>query len=85
MSTTPAAARGLARRRAIHDTIARALAAGLPLDVAALAAIAVRDAEPWNGHISRSLPRPVAVELGERITLMVRPGPRWSDAGTWSP
>ena len=69
------AARGAMRRDAVGETIARALAAGLPLNIAAIAAIAVRDAEPW--HL-RCAPRPVTVALGEGITLTVAPRPGWS-------
>jgi uncharacterized protein YggE len=75
------AARGTARRAAIHDAMSRALAAGLTLEAAAVVAIAVRDAEPWAGHTGR-LARPLAVPLRADVTVVVRPRAVWRIAAS---
>ena len=64
---TSTAIRGTTRRAAIHDAVTRCIAARLPLDVAALAGIAVRDAEPS----ALDAPTPVIVPLTAHVIILL--------------
>lgn len=71
MSRAAAHVRGDARRDAIRDAIGRVLDAGLPLEAAALAGIAVRDAQPWAIRLGAAC-WPLTVPLGGGVTLTLR-------------
>jgi hypothetical protein len=75
MADAAAAVRAEQRRPAIREAIRRAQSAGLPLQVAALAGIRVRDDRRPGGQCW-----PVVVCLGDDLSLLLwQPGrDRWS-------